>query len=189
MSNTDSRRHTPAFRGSYVHLDRPHKINDEGEPRYSILIVLDPDNDDHADYIETLEDWVAEVAEEKFGEVPRRLKSPIREGDDIGEEFEGMVCLNVGNTRKPGVVDADLEPIDDLDRAEELYSGAWYRVSIRPYAWEHKTGGKGVSFSLDNVMKVDDDEPIGPSAPAAEDDFADTKTAGRQSKRSRGRRK
>lgn len=185
----DPRRHTPEFRGSYVHLDRPSRIDEDAKLTYSMLMVLDPDED--GAYIDDLEDWVEEVATEKWGEVPRKLKTPIREGEDISEsgEFDGMVCVNLANTRKPGIVDADLEKIDELDQAEELYSGAWYKCSIRPYAWEHKTGGKGVSFSLDNVMKVRDDEVLGATAPPPEEDFAETKTSGRKRARGSGRRR
>lgn len=186
---TDPRRHTPVFRGSFAHLAKPNRIDEDSDPRYSILVVLDPEDDEQADYIEAIEDWVEELALDKWGEVPRRLKSPIKEGEELGEEFEGMVCFQAHSDRKPGIVDAELEPIDEMDQDEELYSGAWYRISIRPYAWEHKTGGKGVSFGLDNVMKVEDDEPLGGGKPKAEDDFADAKSAGRSKARARGRRR
>jgi Enterobacter phage Enc34, ssDNA-binding protein len=183
----DPRRHTPVFRGSYVNIDKPRKANEEAEPLYSIMIVLDPEDSEQADYINTLEDWVNEVAEAKFGEVPRRLKSPIREGELVADEFIGYVCINASSNRRPGVVDADLNPLDEMDLSDEVYSGAWYRASIRPYAWEHKTGGKGVSFGLDNLMKVEDDEPLGNVAPKPEDDFAEMKSAGRKKARSRAR--
>lgn len=193
MADRDPRRHTPVFRGSFVHLARPDRPNEDSDPRFSVLVVLDiEDNDEHGEYLDTLEDWIDEVAEEKWGDVPKRLKSPIREGEEISEDsyFEGKICFSASSqeTRKPGMVFEDLEPIDPSDQTEELYSGAWYRCTIRPWAWEHKTGGKGVSISLDNVMKMEDDEPLGGSAPAAEDDFADMKTAGRKKSRQRGRR-
>jgi hypothetical protein len=187
----DPRRHTPEFRASFVHLDRPSRIDEDAKLTYSLLMVLDPEDEEHDAYIGDLEGWIEEVAQEKWGEVPRKLRSPIRDGEDISEsgEFDGMVCVNLANTRKPGIIDADLERIDEMDQAEELYSGAWFKCSIRPYAWEHKTGGKGVSFSLDNVMKVRDDEPLGASAPPPEDDFAEAKTSGRKRARSSGRRR
>lgn len=186
----DNRRHTPEFRGSFVHLVTARKATEDAKAQYSMLVVLDPDDPEHANYLDDLEDWIDETAKAKWGEVPRRLKRPIRDGEEFsdGPEFDGKMCFNAANTRCPGVVDADLEPIDDMDKAEELYSGAWYRASIRPFAWEHKTGGKGVSFSLDNVMKVADDEPLGATAPPPEDDFADMKRGGRKAKRGRSRR-
>jgi hypothetical protein len=54
---------------------------------------------------------------------------------------------------------------------EELYSGAYYRASIRCFAWEHPTGGKGVSVALDNVMKIKDGEAFSGKS-SASDDFA-----------------
>lgn len=190
----DPRRHTPVFRGSFVHLARPDRVNDDADPRYSLVVVLDVENDDeHAAFLDNLEEWIDEVAEERWGEIPKRLKSPIREGADISDDdyMADKVCFSASSqeTRKPGLVYDDLEPIDPQDQTQELYSGAWYRCTIKPWAWEHKTGGKGVSISLDNVMKVDDDEPLGGgSAPDAEDDFSDMKSAGRNKVRRKGRR-
>ena len=75
--------------------------------------------------------------------------------------------FSVKSATRPGVVDTDLQPIID---PEELYSGAYYRASINPFAWDHPTGGKGVSFGLNYVMKVRDGEPFS-GRKAAEEDF------------------
>ena len=76
--------------------------------------------------------------------------------------------MQATSNNKPGIVDAALKPIMD---ANEIYSGAYYRASIRAYAWEHPTGGKGVSIALDNIMKVKDGEAFSGRTDAS-DDFA-----------------
>lgn len=165
---------TPEFRGSFVHILEPHAIKvregeKQPEPRYQITIPIaktDP-------FWKKVEALVEETAKAKFGKVPPKLKSPIKDGDEPDNdgnerpEFSGKFTIQATSKNKPGIVDAGLNPIMTAD---EIYSGAWYRASIRAYAWDHPTGGKGVSIALDNVMKVRDDEAFSGKS-KAEDDF------------------
>lgn len=165
---------TPPFTGWFVHLNEPRgmKGDPNSEKKYQMLVVL-PENDGFWKKADAL---IKATAREKWNKVPPKLKTPINVGSDLGNEtysdLDGMKHANVGNTRKPGVVDKSMDPITDPD---ELYSGAKYRASLTAYAWDHPTGGKGVSFSLNNVMKVEDGEPLdGRTSP--EDDFAEFAT-------------
>lgn len=177
---------TPEFRGSFVSLDQPRRLkgDPDSEPKYQMLIPIDPDDD----FWEQLEDEIQAVAKEKFGKVPAKLKSPVKDGDTDGEEYDnlsGMKFINASNSRKPGVVDADLDPIIDPD---ELYSGAWYRASVNVWAWDHPTGGKGCSVSLNNVMKIRDDDRFDGST-SAEEDFAGFAGGGKKSKKDKKKKK
>ena len=80
-----------------------------------------------------------------------------------------MLFLNANSTRKPGIVDKDLNEILDPD---EVYSGCWGRVSINFYPF-NTNGNKGVGAGLNNVQKLKDGERLGGSAASAEDDFSD----------------
>lgn len=192
----DKRRHVPEFRGSFVHLARPHAVAD-GDPRFSMNVMLDPDNDEHMDFLDDLEEWIEEVAcahADFGGKVPKKFTNPIKEADvefeDPGE-FAGHFLFTAyknADRGRPGILGPDREPMDEMDYDEELYSGAYYRATIRPWAWSHPTGGKGVSIALVNVMKTDDGERLGSLDPDAEDDFADVKTKDRPKSRARGRR-
>ena len=164
---------TPPFTGSFVHLAEPHSASEDIDPCFSLLIVLDPEDPDHEAFIERVQDEIDSLIEGKWGEEPRKFQSPLKEGEDLGdsEELAGKLCINVRSKTRPGIVDADLQKILDLE--EEVYSGARYVVSISGYAWEHKVGGKGVSFGLDNVMKVGEGDHLGGGRAKAEDDFAD----------------
>lgn len=158
---------TPEFRGSFVSLDKPRRMkgDDKGDPQYQILIAI-PKNDPFWNQAAAI---VQQAAIEKWGKVPERLKTPIKDGDPSGyDNLIGHFFINARSDRRPGVVDVNLNPIMD---AKELYSGAWYRVSINAYAWDHPTGGKGVSFALNNAMKIRDDEAFDGST-TAEQDFA-----------------
>ena len=157
-----------AFRGSYVNLAEPRGI--AGDPnsaeRYSMLIPLPKDDE----FWTEAKAFIDAKAKDKWGNIPPKLKTPIKDGDDMGESiFAGCLYIQASNDRQPGLVDAALKPITDPN---QLYSGAWYRASLTAYAWEHPTGGKGVSFSLANVQFVRDDEPLdGRTSP--QDDFKD----------------
>lgn len=159
---------TPEFRGSFVHLLEPHAIKgvENAKPRYQITIPLkktDP-------FWAKVNSMVEESAKEKWGKIPPKMKSPVKDGDEEGRpEFAGCYTIQATSNNKPGIVDVSLNPIMDGD---EIYSGAYYRASIRSYAWEHPTGGKGVSIALDNVMKTKDGEAFSGRTDAASD-FAD----------------
>jgi hypothetical protein len=76
-----------------------------------------------------------------------------------------MYFINANSQQKPGVVDADLNPI--LDRSE-FYSGCFGRASISFFAY-NTSGSKGIGCGLNNVQKLKDGDKLGGSATAAED--------------------
>lgn len=162
---------TPVFRGSFVTLVKARSIEEGQTPKYSILAPLSKTNKEATAFIAKLRAEIARVVLAKFGKaIPEKaLKHfPIRDGDTMEQEgFAGHWCISASNKFKPGVVDG---AGNKLFSEEDLYSGAWYRASISVWAWSHKTGGKGVSINLDNVLKTKDDEKIG-GGTKAEDDF------------------
>lgn len=175
---------TPEVRGAFVRLRRPEAFGD-GDPKYSFTVVLDPNNREHADFLDKLEDEIEAACEKRWDSVPKRFRHPVRDGDEVDYEgFEGMVFFRAQSEDRPGIVDAEGDPITDLT---ELYSGAWLRGSVRPYAWQHPKSGKGVSVQLDNVMKVRDDEAFSGRG-RAEDDFEGYMEDGDGGGRSRRRR-
>ena len=179
MSNKIMTR-TP-FVGSFVSLaspSLPHGETDEEKAKYQITVVLPKDDPFWALVAAEIE----AVAKEKWTKVPANLRRPVKDGDanvdDDGNlkypEFEGCFTLQCSSKRKPDVADAQLNPVIEADA---LYSGAFYRVTCRAYAWSHPTGGKGVSFSLETVQKVKDGTPLGGGGGKASDDFADFQEA------------
>lgn len=161
---------TPEFRGSFVTLDKPKSFDGKQEPKYSMVIALPKDDA----FVAQLHKMVEKVCIEKWGEVPKKLKLAIKDGDEEDEKYnwKGLTVFTASNKSKPGVVVRQedgkiIEPISN----EEIYSGAFYRASIRPYAYEYEKS-KGVAISLDNVMKTKDGEKF-TSRTTAKDDFAD----------------
>lgn len=164
---------TPPFRGSFVHLfepSLPKGAEDESKAKYQITAALDADDP----FVAKLEKLIEDTAKAKFG--PKvvfghkkgQLRSPIKDDSEYAEH-EGKVTFQMSTRRRPEVVDSSMQPIISAD---EVYSGAWYRASFTAYAWDHPTGGKGVSLSLSNVLKVKDDEAFD-GRTSADSDFAD----------------
>lgn len=73
--------------------------------------------------------------------------------DDYSGYAEGWFYLGVANERQPPVVNAARIPITDRSL---VYGGQWANVVLTCYAWDHKKGGKGVSFQLDAVQVLRD---------------------------------
>jgi len=164
---------TPEFRGSYCNLLTPRAPNPESDPVYSILIVLPKKSADTKRFIKQLEKEIAAASLEKHGKVipASKLKHyPIKDGDDEEDDgFHGHWLVRASNSRKPEVIDRKR---NTLFEEEDVYSGAWYRVTVDVWAWDNPVGGKGCSINLRNVLKVKDDEPF-TSRAKAEDDFND----------------
>ncbi len=156
------------------------KGNPKGDPKYSLLLVWPRGTD-----LSELEEEIERVAVEKFGSkaadmlAKGKLNNPLREAADYEEHGEpftmrGAMMASFKTGDRPGVVDADAEPIMDKS---EFYSGCKARVSYRAFAYDNES--KGVGLALVNVQKLDEGERLSGN-PSAEDDFAGDKPAGKR---------
>jgi ssDNA-binding protein len=155
---------TPEFRAAFISVFRATSMkNADGstsKPKYSIRAVFPPTAD-----LSALKKEAKAVAAEKWGEnkIPKTLRSPFRLNEELEAPIEGIgddwvvMSFSANEDRRPGLVDAKLQDItDDMD----VYSGAWYRAQVRAFAYD-TAGNKGVSFGLQNVQKLRDDDPLG----------------------------
>lgn len=182
MANQNSTRMvTGEIRFSFVNLLKPSEGQFGGEPKYSATVLL-PKSD-----VQTKQklDAAIEAAKEKGkkdkwnGVVPPNVSVPIHDGDGVkpsdgmpfGEECKGhwVFTATTKPDYPPKIVDANLNPIMD---ATEVYSGMYGKIAVNfnPYAFAGKKG-VGVYIST-NIQKTRDGEPLGGSAPAADEDFA-----------------
>ena len=161
---------------SYVNLNQPKSING-GEPRYSASVLI-PKNDAatlakvKAAIQAAYDDGQAKLKGNGRSVPPlATLKTPLRDGDTErpdDEAYAGHYFLNANNKEKPGVVDADRNPIYD---GSEIYSGIYARCSLSFFAF-NTNGNKGIAVALNNVQKIKDGTPLG-GRTRAEDDFND----------------
>jgi hypothetical protein len=164
---------TGVCRLSYVHLFEAVSIEEGGEKKYSVSLII-PKEDKKT--LKKIRDAVAAAKElgksgKWGGKIPAKLKEPLRDGDEDrpeDEAYAGSMFITASCKTKPGLVDKDLNPILDQD---ELYSGCYGRVSINFFPFDAK-GNKGVAAGLNNVQKLKDGEALGGRS-KAEDDFAE----------------
>lgn len=155
---------TPEFTGRFVNVLTPKAFDPTQDPKYSVVIAL-PKTDK---FWKDLDEAINAAAEAKFGEVPKKLKTFIKDGDEDEYIPDGHFAITASNKKPVGVlVKTDkglVEPTSDSD----IYAGAVYRASIRPYAYSYQNS-KGVAISLDNILKVAEGERIGGRTDAKED--------------------
>lgn len=169
---------TPVFRGSFPHLAKARAMPNQPEStaKYSIDILLEKSNPEHMAFLKKMKKAAAAACTAKWGDkVPRGLKLPFRDGDEKDrDELQGHYFLTAKASLdyRPQVLNNDLHPIPLEEIQAECYAGAWYRASLSCYAWGPNIGGCGVSFGLNSVKKVRDDESFGGGAGNAVADFA-----------------
>lgn len=97
----------------------------------------------------------------KVGKKTKELRLPLKDASEKAEQYEGYeedgYYINVNTGTPPGLVDHKNRTVTD---PTTIYAGCWCRFYLSAYGWEHSTGGYGVSFSLNAVQKVKDDEPF-----------------------------
>lgn len=162
---------TGKVRFCYINVFEPVAMNDGDVPKYSICILI-PKNDTKT--VESIRqaieaaklDGKSKLAD-KTGKIPATIKTPLRDGDEErGDDpaFENCYFINANTTRKPAIVDRELNPI--MQR-EDFYSGCYGRASINFYAFNVQS--KGIAVGLNNLQKLEDGEPLTGGASAEED--------------------
>lgn len=162
---------------SYLNVNEPKVPMGGGTPKYSVSLII-PKSDTVT--VEKIRAAIQAAYEEgqvklkgKDGIVPdlKTLRKPLRDGDEErkgDEAYKNAWFVNANSTTKPGVVDADRNPILE---SSELYSGIIGRASINFYAY-NSSGNRGIACGLNNLQKLSDGTPLGGHS-RAEDDFAD----------------
>ena len=147
------------------------KPPEEGkEPVFSASFLLDKKQ--HAGLIKEIEKVTERVAMDAFKKKVKLNRVPLRDGNEKSDkEGYGDEVMFVGarNAKRPVVVDRDLTPLTAED--SRPYAGCFVNANIRLFAYDHKTGGKGVSASLRSVQFVKDGESFGAGPVNAEDEF------------------
>lgn len=161
---------TGKVRFSYANVFSPKAAQDGGPLKYSVSIIIPKsDTETIAKINKAFEEVKAASAALFGGTVPKMLKGGLRDGDEEKDDaaYANSYFINANSVNKPGVVDADLNPI--LDQAE-FYSGCYGRASITLYPY-NSNGSKGIACGLNNIQKTDDGDKLGGGSNAA-DDFA-----------------
>lgn len=161
---------TGKVRFSYANVWEPKSING-GDAKYSVSLIIPKSDKKTIKNINNAIEAAKKAGVSKFGgKIPANLKLPLRDGDTEREDDENYAdsfFVNANCVTKPGIVDKAGNPIID---STEFYSGCYGYASITFYAF-NSSGNKGIACGLNNLMKLEDGEPLGGRS-RAEDDFA-----------------
>lgn len=171
MAENSTKVVTGKVRFCYVNVFEPTALNDGDTPKYNICILI-PKSDIKTlsaihKAIEAAKTAGKSKLADKNGKIPSTIKIPLRDGDEERSDdpaYEGMMFINANSTRKPTVVDKDLNPIMTQ---EEFYSGCYGRASINFYAFNVQS--KGIAAGLQNLQKLEDGEMLAGGSTAEED--------------------
>lgn len=163
-------------RWSYANIWDPKAPLGGGTPKYSVSLIIPKDDTATVNKINAAIQAAYEEGQSKLKgngkSVPplAAIKNPLRDGDIERPDdpaYAGCYFVNANSASKPGVVDADRQPI--IERSE-VYSGVYGRASINFYSY-NVNGSRGIACGLNNLQKIKDGEPLGGKT-SAEADFA-----------------
>ncbi len=118
---------------------------------------------------------------EEEGDGP--IKFPFRDGDKdraakdkqtkkAKEGYPGHIFVRASTIDKPGLlIEKNGERVPAPENGRDFYPGCWARATLVCSPFD-AAGNRGVTFYLNNLLKVRDDTPLAGRA-NAEDDFAD----------------
>lgn len=142
----------------------------KGKKNYQVTLLFDKDTD-----LSAMKAAARAAIKEKWGDnPPKNIDNPFRDGNEKADErpeYKDKVSVRFKRGEKfgaPQVVSASKRPITQSDGS--FYAGCWARVSYSVFCWEEGKNG-GVSFGLNNIQKVRDDEPFSASQSNPDDDF------------------
>lgn len=158
---------TCPVRLSYVHLFEPYSSDPDDKPRYSCVILIPKNTPEGRATIRQIKAGFAAAAEagknSKFdGRIPHNLATTMYDGDEDADlernpEYAGHMYMSLNSKTAPGIVDRNVQPILD---STEIYSGVWARVDMNAFPYNNGKK-KGVSFGLNHVQKIRDDDYLG----------------------------
>lgn len=145
---------TPAFRVAFPSVFKK-RAYEGGDEKYEITMLF-PKNTDIS-LLQKAADAALDATYSGKKARPKGLKFPFRDGDEVEwDGYAGCTAVKATSLYRPNVVDRKLQTIDD----EELfYAGCWARATVNAFCYDKK-GNKGVTFGLQNVQFLRDDEPF-----------------------------
>ena len=169
--NESNKLRTPLFRAAFVSVFAMRQY-EEGKPKFEATLLFPRGGKDKAD-LRPLKKAAQVAVEEKWGtdksKHPHLLKSPFRDGDKVTwDGFAGNTFIRTSSLYQPKIINREgVELMTD----EEFYAGCWAYATVNAYAYDTK-GNKGVSFGLQNLIFIRDDEKFSGNA-SPEEDFSD----------------
>ncbi len=141
---------TGLVRLNYIHVFEPYSIEEiEGyEARYSTTVIISKGD---TETVKAINESIA-IAKKEL-KCKGNIKTPLRDGDleRPGDPlYKDCYFLNANSKNKPGVVDANINPIVG---PMEVKNGCYTRVSFNLYSY-NSNGNKGIAAGLGNIQII-----------------------------------
>ena len=170
MAETESNKlRTPLFRAAFTSVFKK-RAYENGDEKFEITLLFPKSGKDKAD-LKILKAAAKTAATETplWDKIPKGLKSPFRDGDNVEwDGFADHTFIRTSSIHRPKIINRDgVELMTD----EEFYAGCWAYATVNAYAYDKK-GNRGISFGLQNLIFIRDDEKFSGNS-SAEEDFSD----------------
>lgn len=157
---------------SYPSIFKPKPEGGFDAGKYTASLIIPKTDTVTIKRIETAIEAAKKAGTAKFGgKIPAKLDISFYDGDEADDEaYKNSMYISAKNKNKPGVLDEAGNAVMPGEE-DKVYAGCYVRVSLNIFAYNFE-GKKGLAFSLGNIMKMKDGEPLSGRA-SAEDDFAE----------------
>lgn len=151
-------------------------VNGEGEPAFSAVFLLEPDDPQ----VKSLDNAIAAVAKEKWGAKAEAIlktmraadKTCLHDGDTKADYagFGGMRFVSARGKQRPLVLHSDKSPLTAADG--KPYAGCFVNASIELWPQDNNYG-KRVNAQLRGVQFLRDGDAFAGGGVASADEFDD----------------
>lgn len=165
---------------AFANLFEAKAVQGDGDPRYSAVFILTPDDAN----CKLIEKAIAAVATEKWKdkgiEVAKKLFKDGRvcylrdaktdKNGEVYEGFEDTYSITASNKARPSIFDRDKSQLTVADGRP--YSGSYVNAVIEIWAQDNNWGRR-INGSLKGVQFVKDGDAFGGGRVSSPDDFDD----------------
>ena len=179
MATTENTIQLKNVRLAFPQLFKAETVNGEGEPAFSALFLLAPDDLQVA----VINASIDRVANAKWGAKAAAVLKQMRATDKVALHdgdlkanyagFEGMLYVSSRATVRPLVIDRDKSPLTEQDG--KPYAGCYVNASVNLWAQDNAFG-KRVNASLRGVQFSKDGEAFSGGGAADAEEFDDLGT-------------
>lgn len=148
------------IRFSYLQCFEPKAIAPGSKEKFSVSAIIDATDTKTLNAINAAVEAAkaAGITSKWGGKLPPVLKLPLRDGSERpdDEAYRGKMFVNAHADQKPGIVDANRNPILSKDA---IGSGDYGYLNISFYPYD-SGGSKGVAAGFNHIMKTQDGEKL-----------------------------
>lgn len=166
----------PNARLAFPNIFTARPSEDGGDPAFSGLFILTPDNP----AVAALRKAFVEIAKEKWGAKADAILKQLLAQDRVAlhdgankanyDGFEGNFYVSARNKTRPAVFDRGRNPVSADSGI--IYAGCFVNASIDLYAQDNKFG-KRINATLRGVQFSADGDAFSGGRPATADEFED----------------